>query len=943
MARVGKNKGGRVVAAIKHQEGRKNIPSVEYEGVVSRMGDDVACAYKRRNAELDPQLWWRGKDAENEVDLLLSAPPVYVQEKIHPQAVMERLRRETRVRRSEEVGAVRNLFKQDFDGLPSEDAKLQFYQHEQKWANRMIFGDSLMVMASLAHREALKGQVQCIYMDPPYGIKFASNWQTSTKSTAVGESESLEPEAIQAFRDTWHDGVHSYLSYLRDRLVVARELLAESGSVFVQISEDNMHAVRSVMDEVFGAGNFVNNVAYKTTGGTPQKKALRRVNDYLVWYAKNKAEMKFNRLYARQEMDLGIFRRTEEADGTRRTMTAEELAVADKGEGGLRPFRTLPLHSMSGKDRTPRSFEGESWNIPAGGWRYSLANFKRLIKANRIVREKTVLGSVYYFHDFPYAELTSVWTDTAPELNKRYVVQTSEKVIARCVLMTTDPGDLVLDPTCGGGTTAFVAEKWGRRWITIDTSRVALAIARTRLMGGVFEYFLMRDSAEGAREEAKLGGGEVVERAWTGNVRGGFVYERVPHVTLGDIANNAAIDEVWEARREEEARLRAALNAAVGAEWLEWEVPRRAAAEWGEAAVRAHEAWAALCAARRREVEACVARGAVAELLVDRPVVARDTVRVTGPFTMESLSPHRAIPTAAGTDAALLAEAAAGAEEEGGVAPRPVSTHLRPASFVEEGADFLEVIRENLKTSGVLQGHAGERLVFDDVRGWAGRCVQLVGLYGEGRRAAICVGPEYGTVSRTLFRAAAREAADMFDMLVIMGFAFEAYADSQAVNVGVPVVRVRLNHDLHMADRLRRGSSSSNLFMVFGEPDIRLHRVGGPGGPGEWVVEIVGVDIFDPGTGRVFRSGPEDIACWMMDTDYDGESFFARHVYFTGGGKDPYKSLRAALRAEIDEEGWAGLYRARSVPFARPKEGRVAVKAINHLGDEVIKVFEVGV
>ena len=912
-----KGGGKKRIAAIMHgEQSRPNIPTAEMEGLVAEEEARPVPVFYPRNKDLDPQLVWTGKDAENAERLHIDAVPIYVQEKISPQAIIDDLRRRTAEMRAEEPGAAANLFA-DFNGLP-EDAKVEFYKHSQKWTNRMILGDSLMVMASLAHKEGLRGKVQCVYMDPPYGIKFSSNWQPSTKSRAVKSGdETAEPEVIRAFRDTWKLGIHSYLSYMRDRLIAARDLLTESGSVFVQISDENVHLVRSLMDEVFGRENFVSMITYKTTSGMSQAVSLKRNADYLIWYTKNLPSMKFRRLYA----EIFSHRQFSKADGERR-------------------FRTLPLHSKSGVDNSAREFQGKQWTIPSGSWRYSFESFQRLVRSGRIVAGKTALGSIYYEDDFGYAEYTNNWTDTSPELDKSYVVQTSEKVIQRCILMTTDPGDLVLDPTCGSGTTASVAEKFGRRWITIDSSRVALTLARARLMGNCYDYFLLQDSEEGAKKEAELSKKIAPKKQYAEDVQHGFVYERAPHITLRAIANNKEIDEIDSRHFAELNRLRKELNAETGNKFAEWEIPAAAAENWNENAKKLHSQYISLRRKRQKEIDDSISRNAEMEMLVDRPYKAKNIVRVSGPFTMESLSPHRILPTDSEDDAILAAQDAA-MLEAGETPPAREARRLRPASETENETRFVEAVFEHLKSAGVQNTRKEERLKFTELEIFpGGDLIHFAGRYeqnGREKKVAVCVGPEYGTVTRSLIVNAAREAADLFDMLVVLGFAFEAHADENLMQLGrLPVWRARMNSDLHMATRLAAGKFG-NLFIAFGEPDIQLRKCAENGE--KWEVEICGVDIFDPTTGDVKSSGVEEIACWMIDTDYNGQSFCARHAYFCKVGKDPYEKLKRTLKAEISPETWETMRASVSRPFPAPAGGKIAVKVINHYGDEVMKVF----
>ena len=953
---------GKSIEALTHKhDKRKNIPTAEYQAVMKPEEQAPRLLRYPRNTDLDPQLVWRGKDYQDWSDLVVPAPPLYIQEKIHPKALIDDLLRHTRENAPEALQL--DLFA-DFNGIPEGADRTEFYRHDASWSNRMILGDSLQVMASLAEREGLRGKVQMIYIDPPYGIKFNSNFQWSTTSRDVkdGRPEHItrEPEQVKAFRDTWRDGIHSYLTYLRDRLTVARDLLTESGSIFVQIGDENVHRVRCLMDEVFGEENFVAVVVYKTTGGARQEKAPKRTFDFLLWYCKRHEGMKFRRLFAPQTPDAAIFTEVEDSTGDRRSLTAaEKLDLGQIVQNSQRLVTTLPLHSRSPGDRTPREFQGKSWTIPTGSWRYSHEGFKRLGEAGRLVAKQTVLRTISYFDDWPYEELTSVWNDTGPELSKIYAVQTNTKVIERCLLMTTDPADLVLDPTCGSGTTAYVAEQWGRRWITIDTSRVALALARARLMGARYPYYLLADSPEGQRREAELTGRSYVEKPTYGDIRQGFVYERVPHITLKSIANNAEIDVIYETWQPQVLEALARLNAALrghtkpfrvtnggregkevrfdapeGAtftmpsgevvkayELVEWEVPRDAPADWPATARQPlADFWEARIA-RQREIDASIARNADIEYLYDRPYIDNRKVRVAGPFTVESLSPHRTLFV-----------------DENDELIDPLRVRELQADY-QPPPGFEQMVLENLKASGVQQVHREDRISFTSIVPWPGELVCAEGRYLEGateKRAAIFIGPEFGTVSRPDLVAAAREAADAgFDVLIACAFSFEAHA-SEFNRLGrIPVLRARMNADLHMGGDLKP-TGKGNLFVIFGEPDIKLlHEP-----DGRIRVQIRGVDVFDPSTGEIRSDSTDGIACWFIDTDYNEESFFVRHAYFLGQN-DPYKALKTTLRAEINEEAWATLNSDTSRPFAKPASGRIAVKVINHLGDEVMKVFRV--
>ena len=642
------------VDVITHGEAsRMYIPTAEQQPVMEESDQAaIQVAYERRNRDLDPQLVWRGKDEQDADDLTVQAPPLFIQEKVHPKVLVDDLMRQTsdfeaERAASEGEGQQIDLFA-DFNGLPDDDARTEFYQHDANWSNRMILGDSLQVMASLSEREGLRGKVQCIYIDPPYGIKFNSNFQWSTTSRDVrdGKTEHItrEPEQVKAFRDTWRDGIHSYLSYLRDRFAIVRDLLSNSGSVFVQIGDENVHRVRVLMDEIFGEENFVNQINCRTNSGTTRADSLKRSSDYLLWYAKNSENKKFRRLVTERSLDTKTYSQLAFDDQTYRSMTKEEKEDPQLISKNAQPFSRMPLYSMSAGNHSPRIAFGREWTIPSNrSWRHSDEGFHRLLRASRIHVNKASISSRYYHNDYPVSEFTESWADTGPEIDKIYVVQTSERIIQRCILMTTDPGDLVLDPTCGSGTTAYVAEQWGRRWITIDTSRVALALARARIMGARYPYYLLNDSPEGQQKEAELSRAEPIETPTYGDIRQGFVYERVPHITLRAIANNAEIDVIWERFQETLEPLRKQLNAILGENWEEWEIPREADESWPALATDTHAEWWQQRIARQNEIDASISANADYEYLYDKPYEDKKKVRVAGPFTVESLSPHRVL------------------------------------------------------------------------------------------------------------------------------------------------------------------------------------------------------------------------------------------------------------------------------------------------------------
>ena len=881
------------VEAFKHEDKRLNNPPADSEALVSpEIAQPVQLRYMR-NPDLDPQLVWRGKDKEDGEDLVVDAPPIYIQEKIAPRVVIENLRK---VVDKPEL----TLF-DDFDGLSGWES-VEYYEHEANWSNRMILGDSLQVMASLAEKENLRGKVQMIYVDPPYGIKFNSNWQTSTGSRDVTDGKASdvtrEVEQIKAFRDTWELGINSYLSYLRDRLLIARDLITESGSVFVQIGDENVHRVRCILDEVFGPENCVAQITFiKTSSSTGQ---FGGTADYVLWYARSQDQLKFREIFIRKETG-GIggsgYTQVQLIDGTRRPLTREEVANNELLPQGSRVFAADNLTSQSA-GRAKGEGAASWFKVIINGrdydpgmnarWKTNKEGMERLLLADRVLtpRRGKKLAYLRYLDDFPATPMGNVWTDTLGQNqfggDKVYVVQTAIPVIERCLLMTTDPGDLVLDPTCGSGTTAFVAEQWGRRWITVDTSRVALALARQRVMGAKYPFYLLADSVEGRTKEAELSGQIPAGGATGGDVRKGFVFKRVPHIKLETIVRNPDI--------------KAGMN--------------------------------------KEQIDVAIKRHAEIELLYDQPEEARSKVRVSGPFTVESLSPHKTL--------------------------TPTRSDSEKTADQDDASLFEQTVLGNLLKAGVQNGLKKERLLFESLVPFAGGYIQAEGSRKDGtegtpQRIAVSIGPQFGTVDPDFIRKAAREATHGlgFDLLLVCAFAFdpqavkatEEFAPSDPTNfatvqgertVGrVPILLVRMNSDLAMGDVLLKKTGSGNLFMVFGEPDVAIgHTNDGI------VVEIRGVDVYNPTTGEVRSSGTSEIALWMIDTDYDGESFFVRHCYFTGDN-DPYKRLKAALKADIDEAAWETLYSTKSRPFARPETGKIAVKVINHYGDEVLQIYDV--
>ncbi len=919
------------VHSVKHKDKRRNIPTEELRDFVRE--DELkpkqvtlpGLLYAR-DPSLDPQLVWTGKDKLDSEELTVPAVPIYIQEKIHPQAIIE----DVKARAKKDAPPPQLDLFSDFNGIEFEDL-IEFYQHDSNWANRMILGDSLLTMVSLAEKEGLKGKIQMIYIDPPYGIKFASNWQVSTRKRDVKDGKASDatrqPEQIRAFRDTWELGIHSYLSYWRDRLVAARELLTETGSVFVQIGDENLHLVRCLMDEVFGAENFISLISFTTTSGIPSN-TLSRAGDYLIWYAKNKEQIKYRQLYTNKEFEdlahYGLLYTPE-------TNTVRRLRNEETENFNLFPKNSKLATSQSltsqgeTKSESNITIHNQDYKPPVSQhWKTTIEGIKRAHFASRILIAENSIRYLRFSDDFPVNPYTNIWKDTViGSQEKEYVVQTSAKTIERCILMSTDPGDLVLDPTCGSGTTAYVAEQWGRRWITIDTSRVALALARTRLMTAKFPYYLLSDSQEGIKKEAEITDHTPPPYKTEHDIKKGFVYKHVPHIMLKDIANNEEIDVIYDRFEKELEPLREKLNKLLKTKYAEWEIPRKPEKDWPKEAKDILEKWWQLRQRRQIKIDESIARNSEQELLYDQPFEDNKRIRVTGPFTVESLSPHRTISIE---------------EKKKAAEPNQDGWSMKMLG----AGQFGNIIIENLKKAGVQNTIKKERLKFETLDVHAGQWIHAAGTFtekdGKPQRVAICIGPEHGTVGPELIKEAAKESVQGvgFDMLIVCGFAFDPHVSEEAQRYGkLTVLPTRINADLQMGEDFLKKTGAANLFTVFGEPDIVVNKQK----DGQIQVEIKGLDIYDPTTGEIRSHSTDEIACWFVDTNYNGESFFVRHAYFTGADQ-PYENLKRALKAEVNEEAWQSLYSTVSRPFDKPETGKVAVKVINHYGDEVLKVYE---
>ncbi|HVS91210.1 MAG TPA: site-specific DNA-methyltransferase [Mucilaginibacter sp.] len=848
------------VDSIRHKgDKRAHIPSLEeagYEDANEKVQHGKKTINLPKNPVIhrgqDPELFWLNKYGNDDREALLNVDirSLYRHEHIAPETLIKNLYKitESSTSQLDLFGSINELFGNALDKDEIEKVS-EYYQHQDGWTNRLIQGDSLMVMTSLLEREGMAEQIQTIFFDPPYGIKYGGNWQVKLNNLDVkdGNDDALtsEPEQVKAFRDTWELGIHSYLSYLRDRLLLAKELLNDTGSCFVQIGDENVHLVRSVVEEVFGSENFIALIPFKKTSSTGEE-YIDSINDYIIWYAKNRGHLKYRQLYEDSGFDTYAFNCIEFKDGSWKRMSTDEKRTYQKDSGRL--FRTDNFTSQSGGESTSVTvvLNGETFKPSKNAyWKTNQKGIENLIKNNRLLGIGNTLTYKRYLDDFPVRAITNWWDDTVQStfaIEKNYVVQTYTKVIQRCLLMTSDPGDLVLDPTCGSGTTAYVSEKWGRRWITIDTSRIALNVAKQRLLTAVFPYYRLYDKANE-------------------DIRQGFCYKTVPHITLKSIANN--------------------------------EPPE-------------------------------------IETLFDQPEIDKKLLRVSGPFTVETLQNFEP-----STPDDLEAIASSG-----------------------ETA-FEETIKQHLLSAGIKNGNKNEMVVFRSVELLAGEALHAEGFYqttkGE-EKAYFHIGPKFGTVSKKLVSQAIKECRQKGDAnwLVILGFSFESDIEgsTQTMSMGTfEVTKCRIHDDLLQDGLKKKPAKSAASFVTIGEPDIKLHKDGTTA-----TVEICGLDIYDPIKDEVKARDIHDIAYWMVDDDYDGSNFVVKQVFFCGGDKTEFekwkkgldnlakdntkKKVEKTLKIEIDDEAFDRLYGHISHPIKIKAGQRIAVRIISQFGEESTKILK---
>ena len=860
---------------------------------------------------LDPQLQWAGKAEHTSFEV--PTVSLHVHERIDPRTIIEA----TRKRNGNSAPVQGSLFELPEENPPVRSA-IEFYQHRHNWSNRLVAGDSLLVMNSLLEKEGMAGKVQMVYIDPPYGIRYGSNFQpfVNRRDVRDGRDEDLtqEPETIKAFRDTWELGIHSYLSYLRDRLLLARELLADSGSVFVQISDENVHRVRTILDEVFGEANFVSLISFAKTSGFATN-FLPNIADYLIWYGKDISKLKYHQLMLPKqagEPGASSYQEVGGVPGNFQRINSNRLArSADlTSQGGS--SSDVPLTIM-GKTFAPRS--GMHWKTTADGLR-------RLNLAGRLGYQGRTPAYLRFLDDFPVYQISNQWNDTGIAgyaANKVYVVQTLTKVVERCIQMTTDPGDLVFDPTCGSGTTAYVAEQWGRRWITCDTSRVALSLTKQRLMTATFDYYELSHPQEG--------------------VASGFQYKTVPHIMLRDIANNLEIDDIWKKHQKDLETLRERLNAALGNAWEEWEVPRDADDGWVAEAKQLLATWWNKRIARQQEIDESIARNAGQETLYDQPLVDTGKRRVTGPFSVEAVP----APVVKPIDDAYDVE------------PPPADNTIVRSGETLRQADWRD---ELLKTG--IRGRAGQFIHFARLEPLPGyRHLHADGEslpYKDGadsirespaitsQRVVVSFGPEHAPLEPRQVNQALQEAETLRPqpkVIVFAAFQFdpEAAKDIDETNwPGITLLKAQMNADL-LTEDLKRKRASNESFWLIGQPDVHVRAANNGSDSGKYQVSVLGFDYYNTKSGDVESGGQDKIAMWMLDTDYDGRSLYPRQVFFPmSGSNDGWARLTRNLKAEIDEELIEAYRGAVSLPFEPGENRQIAVKIIDDRGIESLKV-----
>lgn len=915
--------------ALNFDPQRSKIENLIDEALASGDAGQMRVALEELKRLQSPYLNWSGKAERTSFEI--DTVSLHVHERVDPASILSAVRKAMKAEgkaggKGVEKAIQPGLFDAPFENLPLRDA-IDFYRHERGWANRLIAGDSLLVMNSLLQKESMAGRVQLVFFDPPYGIKYGSNFQPFTGQRAVKDGNdgdlTQEPEMLKAFRDTWQLGIHSYLAYLRDRISLSHKLLNESGSLVLQISDENLHLVRNLMDEIFGAENFFSLITFKKTLPLGAS-GLPAISDYLIWYAKDKSKIKFRQLYDSKAVGSGTgYTWMQDERYCRRKMNKAERAGEHLDNG--KPFFLDKLTSSGYTATCTFDFDLNDQHIKSQSksWRTNEAGVLRLKKANRLMIPGSVPNYVVFHADFPAQPIHNLWDDTHGASDAIYVVQTSNKVLERILLMTTDPGDLAFDPTCGSGTTAYIAEKWGRRWITADTSRIAITLAKQRLMTASYDYFELKYPHEG--------------------LRGGFIYKTIPHVTLKSIANNPEIDSIYDQMHpvieQELERLNKKLRESSASDFmltdggrkgkkinfsreslLEWEVPVEWPNEWPEGAIHAFEDFHKARVRMQQKVDESIAAHADQETLYDQASVSKNKLRITGPFTVEAVP----FPSVKSLD------------EAGG--PQEADSSI--ARTGESGRQHQW--REELYKTGI-RGKGGQMLKFADLEALPTdasiRNLHATGHLDTGERVVVSFGPEHAALEQRQVTNALNEAGNLFPlpkMIVFCAFTFdpEAAKDIDALK-GITALKAQMNTDL-LTEDLKKAKSSNQSFWLMGQPEVevRIRK------DGDYEVEVHGFDYFDTVKGELVSGGKSKIAMWALDTDYDERSLFPRQVFFPMAGKgEGWEKLKKNIRAELDEARLEKFHGTVSLPFEAGDNRKVAVKIIDDRGIESLKVL----
>ncbi len=800
-----------------HKGKRKNIPEV---GLVSSATDKVASSKKYQfDPYLDPQLIWSSKVEKNELSVDIVS--LHVHERIDPKTLIDKLKLKLE---NDEPKQLNFFDNPDFE-RPLNKA-LQFYQHEEDWSNRLIAGDSLLIMNSLLQKEGMGEKIQMIFMDPPYGINYKSNFQpfTNNKDVKDNDDNSIphEPEMIRAFRDTWELGIHSYLSHLRDRVLLSHELLTDSGSFILQISDINLHHCREILDEIFGVENFFGMICFqKVASPLSAENSMPSKLDFLLWYAKDKSKIKYHKLYFKRKDDIDVgYNWIELQDGSRRKLTEEEKS----GEQSLpkgKLFKPIDLFKSGPGSKFDIEVEGKVYNSGNKWWGQTKEDIQKLVDLKRVIPYGNSLTFIRYLEDFPYKQMDNLWDGLAGARDKIYVVQTNEEILKRCILMTTDVGDITFDPTCGSGTTAIASERLGRKWITCDSSRVALNLARKRIMTEVYDYYKLQNPNEG--------------------ISGGIQYKEVDRLTPSLIAKGHSGKK---------------------------------------------------------------------ETIYLEPTIDRQLKRVSGPFTVEAVPSVRV----KGPDEEPFSKTVDQSIDN--YIAEIKSTGIK--TFKGEKISFINVE----KTKGYQFIHAQGQTIINDVL----------------KNAYITFGPDYAPMEQTQVENAVHELREISKencLLVFCSFHFDPEASKDIDELKLPNIdflKSQMSVDLLTGD-LRKKRSSNQSFWLIGQPDVEIKKVNS-----EFVVKINGFDYYNPSIGSIESKGSENIALWMLDTNYDGRSICPDQFFFPIEDKNDWTKLKKSLKDEIDVDKIVFFQGIESAPFKKGPHNKIAVKIVDNRGIESLVV-----